>query len=120
MQRIKCVCSLVLVFAAILAACSAQPTQAQPTPVGTQFGEPASTQSIENLPQSDAEVPRITVEEARAALESGEAIMVDVRAPGAFEESHIAGAISVPLGAIERDLASLPLSKNQWIITYCT
>jgi 3-mercaptopyruvate sulfurtransferase SseA len=120
MLRIKNVFFVILMFAVVLAACSAQPTQAQPPTEGGQIGEPASTQSTTNLPQSEAAVPRISVEEARAALESGEAIMVDVRTPGAFEESHIAGAVSVPLGAIERDLTNVPLSKEQWIITYCT
>lgn len=53
-------------------------------------------------------------------MESGEAVLVDVRAPGAFEASHIPSAVSVPLGAIERDLTDLPLDQDQWIITYCT
>ena len=109
-----------LALAITLAACSAQPTQVLPTPAGSQIAEPESTQSTANLPQSDAEVPRISVEEARVAFESGDATLVDVRAPEAFEDSHIAGAMSVPLGAIERDLTNLPLSKEQWIITYCT
>jgi 3-mercaptopyruvate sulfurtransferase SseA len=120
MQKVKYALFLILTLAMILAACSAQPAQVQPATAPTRNVDPASTQSTENLPQSDAEVPRITVEEARVALESGEAIMVDVRAPGAFEDSHIAGAISIPLGAIERDLTDLPVNKDQWIITYCT
>ena len=120
MQRIRYILFLILAFALVLTSCSAQPTQVQPTAVGGQIGEPEFTPQTENLPQSDAEVPRIGVEEARAALESGDAILVDVRSPGAFENSHIPGAISVPLGAIERDLESLSLSKDQWIITYCT
>ncbi|HJQ14831.1 MAG TPA: rhodanese-like domain-containing protein [Anaerolineales bacterium] len=105
--------TLVMIF--MLSACSAQPTQVLPTLAPTAIIEPAG-----NLPQTDADVPRIRVEDARAALESGAAIIVDVRSPNAFEESHVAGAISVPLGAIERELASVPLSKEQWIITYCT
>jgi 3-mercaptopyruvate sulfurtransferase SseA len=120
MQRMRYLLLVSLLFTLMLTACSAQPTQGQPTQAGRQIGEPESTQSTAGLPQTDAEVPRITVEEARAALESGEAVMVDVRTPGRFEASHIAGAISVPLGAIERDLTDLPLDQDQWIITYCT
>jgi 3-mercaptopyruvate sulfurtransferase SseA len=120
MQRIRDILFVSLVFASVLIACSAQPTQVQSTQAGMQIGAPESTKSTVNLPQSDAEVPRITIEEARAALESGEAVMVDVRTLGRFEASHIAGAISVPLGAIERDLTDLPLDQDQWIITYCT
>ena len=106
---------VILVMLLVLSACSAQPTQVLPTLAPTTIIEPAG-----NLPQTDADVPRITVEDVRAAMESGEAIIVDVRSPSAFEESHVAGAISVPLGMIERELASVPLNKDQWIITYCT
>ena len=72
------------------------------------------------LPRTEAEIPRVSVEEAKAALDSGAAVIVDVRTSGAYETSHIKGAISVPLGDIERDLTSLTLDKEQWIITYCT
>jgi 3-mercaptopyruvate sulfurtransferase SseA len=118
MQRIKCILFMVLMFVSALSACSAQPTQVQATP--TQLIEPVLTQSTENLPQSEAEVPRVSVEEARVAFESGTAVIVDVRSPGAFESSHIAGAISVPLGEIEQNPTGLILDKEQWIITYCT
>lgn len=110
----------VAVILLLLSACSAQPTQVQPTSIPTTILEPASTQPSGELPQTDADVPRLSIEEARAALESGAAVIVDVRSPSAFEESHIPGAISVPLGTIERDLTTVPLNKDQWIITYCT
>lgn len=118
MQRTNSLALIILAY--ILAACTAPSTPVQPTAVRTQAVEPAISAEAEHLPQSELEVPRIAVEEARLAVESGEAILVDVRAPGAFEASHIAGAISVPLGQIERDLSEIPLEKEQWIITYCT
>jgi len=99
------------------------PTQDAATTQGgepTQIVEPVFTQPQENLPQTEAEVSRVTVEEARVALESGAAIIVDVRSPAAYENNHIAGAISIPLGAIELDPANLEIDKDQWIITYCT
>jgi rhodanese-related sulfurtransferase len=65
-------------------------------------------------------VPRLSIEEAKAALESGAAVMVDVRRPAGYEKSHVTGSISIPLEEIERDLTSLTLDKDQWIITYCT
>lgn len=65
-------------------------------------------------------MPRVSLEAAKAALDSGAAILVDVRSPNAFEASHAVGAISVPLSTIERDLTEVPLKKDQWIITYCT
>jgi 3-mercaptopyruvate sulfurtransferase SseA len=120
MQRIKSVLFVLLAFAFVLSACSVQPTQAPPTAAPTTIIEPVFTQSSGDLPQTEADVPRVSIEEARAALDSGAAVIVDVRNLSAFEASHIVGAISVPLGTIERELTSVPLHKDQWIITYCT
>lgn len=86
----------------------------------TQIIEPVSTHSEENLPQTEAEVPRVTLEEAKAALESSEAIVVDVRSAEAYDVSHIAGAIHIPLEEIEANPTGLELDKEQWILTYCT
>jgi 3-mercaptopyruvate sulfurtransferase SseA len=79
-----------------------------------------ATTSQDGVPASEAAVPRVSLEETLAALESGEAIVVDVRGPEAYQASHIAGAISVPLGEIETNPNGLDLDKDQWIITYCT
>jgi len=60
---------------------------------------------------------RITVEEARAAFERGEAVFVDVRGEDAFRQGHIRGALSVPTGTTAQHADKLP--KNKLIITYC-
>jgi rhodanese-related sulfurtransferase len=70
--------------------------------------------------QSEAQVPRIPVEQALAALQSGAAVIVDVRSMEAYDASHVAGAISIPLAEIETNPTGLSLEKDQWIITYCT
>ncbi len=93
---------------------------ATPILVPTQITEPVSTQPQANLPETDAEVPRVPVDQAKAAFDSGDAIIVDVRGAEAYARSHIAGALEVSLSAIQTDLANLPLDKNKWIITYCT
>ena len=88
----------------------------------------APTQSIEliptalqdDLPQTADEVPRVDVNLAKAAFDSGQAIIVDVRSPEAYATSHAAGAISIPLDEFENNIASVDLDKAQWIITYCT
>jgi 3-mercaptopyruvate sulfurtransferase SseA len=120
MRKTRSVLFPILLAAFILSACSAQKPQAPPTSAPTTIVEPGFTQSSEGLPQTDAEVSRVSLEEAKAALDSGAAILVDVRSPNAFETSHAVGAISIPLGEIERNITGLPLEKDQWIITYCT
>ena len=64
------------------------------------------------------EIPRVSLEDAKAALDASSAIIVDVRSAEAYQGSHIAGAINIPLAEIETRLGEL--DKAQWIITYCT
>ena len=108
----------ILILSAL--ACNALLPQTEPTSAPTQIIEPIFTQSPGDLPLTEAEVPRVSVEEAKAALDSGAAVIVDVRGSDAFEASHVAGAISIPLGEIETNPTGLNLDKDQWIITYCT
>ena len=111
--------TLTLLFATL--ACNAvlpqtQPTIAPATPVISTL--PAQEPS--NIPLTEADVPRITVEEAKAAFDRGEAVIVDVRSAEFYAEGHITGSISVPLAGIEINPAAVPMDKSQWIITYCT
>ncbi len=86
----------------------------------TKITEPVYTQSPADLPENDAQVPRVPVDQAKAAFERGDAIIVDVRGADAYAREHIAGALEVSLSAIQTDPTNLPLDKNKWIITYCT
>ena len=86
----------------------------------TQIIEPGVTQTQGNVPQSEAAVPRVSVEEAKAAFDSGAAVIVDVRSQTAYDISHVAGAPLIPLGEFETNISNIDLPKDQWIITYCT
>ncbi|HEX9982049.1 MAG TPA: rhodanese-like domain-containing protein [Thermoanaerobaculia bacterium] len=63
-------------------------------------------------------VPRISVAEAHALQEKGEAVFVDVRGSVPFELGHIQGAVSMPLGLINQRAGELAQDKT--IITYCS
>lgn len=89
-------------------------------PSVTIIAEPTSSSLNSNVLQSEAEVPRIPVEQALAALQSGAAVIVDVRSAQAYEANHVKDAISIPLAEIETNIEGLTLEKDQWIITYCT
>lgn len=67
---------------------------------------------------SERDAPRISLEETKAAFDSRAAVFVDVRSEAAYAESHIPGALSIPLAELESRLDEL--NPNQWIITYCT
>lgn len=73
-----------------------------------------------SIPLTEADVPRISAADAKAALDRGEAVIVDVRSVDSFAAGHIAGAVSIPLEKFETSLGSLSFEKDQWIITYCT
>jgi hypothetical protein len=110
---------VVLSFAS--SACTAVPPQIEPTqaPLPTVIVEP-TTGVQPGLPQTEADVPRVSVQDAKAAVDSGAAVIVDVRSVEAYVISHIAGAISVPLANVEQNPAGVYKNKEQWIITYCT
>ena len=118
-KQLKVILTLALITAMLISCRPAStPTSEPPTNPAT-VGESTSP-SQDGLPRTEAEVPRVTVEEAFTAVQNGEAIIVDVRSAESYQASHAAGALSIPLGQIETDLASINLDKEQWIITDCT
>lgn len=64
------------------------------------------------------EIERVSLADAKAALDAGSAIFVDVRSAEAYAVNHIPGALNLPLGELESRLGEL--DPNQWILTYCT
>ncbi len=89
-----------------------------PLPEPTQNVAPVLPQG--NLPLTEADVPRVDVATAKAAFDGGAAIMVDVRSRSAYAESHVPKALSIPLDEFEKNIAGVNLTKEEWIITYCT
>jgi 3-mercaptopyruvate sulfurtransferase SseA len=81
----------------------------QPTPV------PIPTEIVES---SYPDVPRISVRDAKAAYDLGEAVFVDVRDAESYAQSHIKGAKSIPLQDLPNRINEL--DPSAWIITYCT
>ena len=65
-----------------------------------------------------AEAPRISVTEAKKAIDAGKAILVDVRAAMSYEQEHAKGAISLPTHEVAARMSELP--KDKQIIAYCT
>ena len=132
MKRIKHSLLAVLLLVLTSLACNAVLPQTEPTSLPTPL--PTSTllslQTTEsatqppataaNLPQTDADVPRVHPNQAKLVFDRGDAIIVDVRGPEAYAERHITGALEISLATIEADPTSLNLDKNKWIITYCT
>ena len=65
------------------------------------------------------EVPRIGVGEVKAKLDAGaNLVIVDSREKTSYDQSHIAGAISIPLASMAESYSSL--DGYDEIVTYCT
>jgi len=99
---------LLLIFAAALLI--TQNGASQPTPTFPVSGE----HDEETYP----EIKRVSLVDAKAALDAGSAVFVDVRIAEAYAINHIPGALNLPLGELETRLGEL--DPNQWILTYCT
>jgi 3-mercaptopyruvate sulfurtransferase SseA len=83
----------------------------------------ACTSILPDLPLAPTEavypeIERVAPEVAYSAFTAGAAVIVDVRNAGAYAESHIPGALSIPLDELPGRLDEFEL--DQWIITYCT
>lgn len=120
MKKTLLVISLLLLLAA--SACSTSSPQTAPTtePTIRVVATQPQAQVQTNLPLTEADVPRVPVDEAKRAFDNGEAVIVDVRSAEAYAASHAAGAINIPLDQFENNIANVPLDKDQWIIPYCT
>ena len=64
------------------------------------------------------DVPRISVSDTKTKMDNGQAVLVDVRSPTSYDQSHAAGAISIPEAEIKSRLDELP--KDKEIVLYCT
>jgi rhodanese-related sulfurtransferase len=65
-----------------------------------------------------ADVPRVTADELRAKLASGDAIAVDVRGSVPYELGHLPGAVWMPLGMLQSRAGELP--EDKLLVMYCT
>jgi rhodanese-related sulfurtransferase len=83
--------------------------------------------SVKDLVEAaNAVVPRITAAQARALIEAGDAVVVDVRdAPEVQKSGKVAGAVHIPRGMLEfRADPESPyydqnLAKDKAVIVYC-
>lgn len=73
----------------------------------------------QELPRGkDDNVPRITVAQARQAMENGEAFFVDTRSVESYNAQHIRGAINIPMAEAAARMNELP--KGKLVIAYCS
>ena len=67
---------------------------------------------------SPNDVQRISAVDAKALLDTAEAVLFDVRVPEAFEAKHVVGAISFPEAEVNTLFDTLPADRI--LLLYCT
>jgi hypothetical protein len=85
-------------------------------PNGTSESVSAASASSQVIPYP--KVKRISLADAKAAYDLGNAIFVDVRGEPYYSQGHIPGALSIDEDELEARLNEL--DPKAWIITYCT
>ncbi|MBI5031892.1 MAG: metalloregulator ArsR/SmtB family transcription factor [Chloroflexi bacterium] len=63
------------------------------------------------------EFKRVSIDDLRARMEKGTAVLLDVRPSAEYAASHLPSAVSIPLEELERRLNELP--RRRTIIAYC-
>jgi rhodanese-related sulfurtransferase len=63
------------------------------------------------------EFKRVSIDDLRARLEKGTAVLLDVRPNAEYAAGHLPQATSIPLGELERRVNELP--RNRTIVAYC-
>lgn len=64
-------------------------------------------------------VKKISASEARKLLTSKNAVLIDVRNPGEYQEKHIPKSVSLPLDRLENEAKKHFPDPSAPIITYC-
>lgn len=80
-------------------------------------GTPPAAQP--NAQQADKSgVKRISAEDLRDRVNSGKAVVIDVRDANSYATSHIKGALHIPMSSVQANLDRLPKEKD--VVAYCT
>lgn len=61
----------------------------------------------------------VSLEEARAAWESGRALLIDIREPNEHATGVAAGALLLPMSQIGRRLAEIPVVADKPVLLIC-
>ena len=100
------------------------PTAGVVVPGTTAASSPAGSEGTTTRPidapvvLSPKDVQRITATDAKVLLDRSEAILYDVRVPGAFEAKHVIGALSFPEAEVQTLFDTLPAERI--LLLYCT
>lgn len=79
--------------------------------------QPAANQAAKSAAPAD-NIARLDIKEAKAAVEAGKAVIVDVRDASAWKNERIKNSLSAPLATFDTEMEKLP--KDKQLIFYCS
>jgi len=104
----------------LLSACAPNKAAQPAAPAVSETPAASEAPSASETPAAKAEYRKLSAEEAKARMDSGdELIVLDVREESEFAAGHIPGALLLPLGQIEAKAAEALPDKNGEILVYC-
>ena len=68
--------------------------------------------------KDDADVPRISVQDAKKDVDAGIAVIVDGRGDASYKVEHITGSLNLAPGTSDNPYPGVP--KDKKIIVYCS
>ncbi len=77
-----------------------------------------NTKASPAAPHAEDDAQRISLKDAKAAYDGGNALFIDTRPDSAYKGEHIKGAINIPAGETDKHIAELP--KDKKLIFYCS
>ena len=101
------------------------PASASAEPAGVQNTMPSAKADFSYLLKnatSKTEILKIGLDEAKYLYDNGKAIFIDSRSYSEYEQAHIKGAISIPVGTAVQDIEknkTVLSQKGKVLITYC-
>ena len=72
------------------------------------------------MQQTRSEISEVDATEAKARIESGEPVVIDVREQDEWNEGHIPGAVHVPRGHLESRIERLAPDPSRPVVIYCS
>jgi rhodanese-related sulfurtransferase len=73
----------------------------------------------EMVAEAKKSISEVTVSEAKGLLDNGDCIFLDCREPKEYKMGHIPGALNIPRGLLEFQIANKVPDKNTPIVMYC-
>jgi len=71
--------------------------------------------------KNEGDVPRVSVQDAKAELDAGTAILVDARPASAYADEHAKGSINIPLDTSpDRIKDAIASAQGKKVFVYCS